>query len=84
MIVPKREKDISEIDKIINMYSLGISTRYISKQIKEIYECEVSETNIGHNRQNTTKNERMENKTLGEIYPIIYCDSFFSKRKIME
>ena len=44
MIVPKREKDISEIEnKIIGLYALGMTTRDIAQEIKELYGCEISE-----------------------------------------
>ena len=43
-ILPKRKKDISEIeDKIIFMYTKGITTRQISETINDIYGFEVSE-----------------------------------------
>jgi len=43
-VVPKRQKDISQIDeKIIAMYARGMTTRQISDQIEEIYGFDVSE-----------------------------------------
>ena len=43
-ILPKRKKDISEIeDKIISMYAKGMTTRQISETIDDIYGFEVSE-----------------------------------------
>lgn len=43
-IVKKRQKDISQIEeKIISMYSKGLSTRQISEQVEDIYGFEVSE-----------------------------------------
>ena len=37
-IVPKRKSDISELEmKIINMYSMGSSTRVINETLKDIY-----------------------------------------------
>ena len=42
-ILPKRKKDISEIeDKIISMYAKGMTTRQISETIDDIYGFEVS------------------------------------------
>ena len=44
MIVPKREKDISEIENnIIGLYALGMTIRDIAQEIKELYGCEISE-----------------------------------------
>ena len=43
----KHQKDISEIDqKIIGMYTRGLTTRHISEQIEEIYGFECSESFI--------------------------------------
>ena len=42
-ILPKRKKDISEIeDKIISMYAKGMTTRQISENIDDIYGFEFS------------------------------------------
>lgn len=43
-VVKKHQKDISEIDqKIISMYSKGLTTRQISDIVEDIYGFEVSE-----------------------------------------
>ncbi len=43
-VTPKRQKDISSIDdKIIAMYTKGMTTRQISETIEDIYGFEVSE-----------------------------------------
>lgn len=43
-IVPKRKKDISEIeDKIISMYAKGMTTTQISEMVEDIYGFEISE-----------------------------------------
>ena len=48
-IVKKHQKDISEIDqKIISMYTRGLTTRQISEQIEEIYGFECSEGFISY------------------------------------
>jgi Transposase and inactivated derivatives len=42
-VVKKRQKDISDIDqKIISMYAKGMTTRYISETIDDIYGFEAS------------------------------------------
>lgn len=44
-IIPKRQKDISDIDrKIISMYGRGLSTRQISDTLEELYGFEVSDS----------------------------------------
>ncbi len=43
-VLPKRQKDISSIDdKIIAMYTKGMTTRQISEAIENIYGFEISE-----------------------------------------
>ena len=46
-IVPKRQRDISEIEwKIIRMYSIGCTTRMIVENIKDIYGFDLNPTYI--------------------------------------
>nr|WP_262714328.1 transposase [Adhaeribacter soli] len=46
MILPKRQLIITEEleDKIIGLYGLGLSTRDITKHIKELYQMDISAT----------------------------------------
>ena len=76
-IVKKREKDISEIsEKIIRLYAIGMSTRDISKQIKEIYGCEISESLVSDITDKILpKIEEWKTRILDEVYPVIYIDA---------
>ena len=59
-IVKKGQRNISGIDdKIISMYARGMSLRDIEKQIKEMYDVEMSDSlNFPYNRQNNTRTKQ--------------------------
>lgn len=83
-IVPKRQKDISEIDqKIISMYARGLTTRQISEQIEEIYGFECSEGFISDVTDKILQDiDDWQNRPLDEVYPIVYIDAVhFSVRE---
>lgn len=84
LIVPKRQKDISQIDeKIIAMYARGLSTRQISEQIEEIYGFDVSESFISNVTDKIMPEiEEWQNRPLDDIYPIVFIDAVhFSVRE---
>jgi transposase-like protein len=76
-IVPKRKKDISDIEnKIISMYAKGMSTRQISDQIEEIYGFEVSEGMVSDiTNKLLPEIEQWQNRPLASVYPIVYIDA---------
>ena len=76
-IVKKRQKDISDIDqKIISMYAKGMTTRQISETIEDIYGFETSEGFISDVTDKIMPQiEDWQNRTLDEIYPILYIDA---------
>lgn len=83
-IVPKRKKDISEIEqKIISMYARGLSTRQISEQIDDIYGFDVSEGMVSDITDKLLPQiEEWQNRPLSEVYPIIFIDAVhFSVRE---
>lgn len=83
-IVPKYSRDISGIEeKIIKMYGRGMTTREISEQVEEIYGFEASAELISKVTDRIMPQiEEWQNRTLSEIYPIIYIDAIvFSVRK---
>jgi transposase-like protein len=79
--VPKRQKDISGIeDKVISMYTKGMSVTQISKIIEDIYDFEISEGTISNITDRLLpKIEKWQNRLLSSIYPIvfIYAIHFF-------
>ena len=76
-IVPKRQKDISEIEgKIIGLYGLGLSTREIAREINELYGCEISEGLVSDITDKIIpKIEEWKTRILDEVYPVIYIDA---------
>ena len=76
-VVEKRQKDISGIeDKIIAMYSKGLSTRQISDQIEDIYGFEVSEGMVSDiTNKLLPEIETWQHRPLSSVYPIVFIDA---------
>ena len=76
-IVPKRKKDISEIEnKVISLYSKGVTTRQIKDIIMDIYGFEISEGLISDITDKLLpKIEEWQNRPLSSVYPIIFIDA---------
>lgn len=76
-IVPKRQKNISEIEqKIIAMYARGLSTRQISEQVEDIYGFEVSEGLVSDiTNKLLPEIEEWQHRPLSRIYPIVFIDA---------
>lgn len=75
-VVPKRKKDISEIEqKIISLYAKGLTTRQISSVIDDIYGFEVSDGMVSDITDRIMPQiEEWQNRPLSEVYPIIFID----------
>ena len=83
-IVKNHQKDISGIDeKIISMYSKGLSTRQISEQIEDIYGFECTESFISDVTDKVLKDvEEWQTRPLDAVYPVLYIDAVhFSVRE---
>jgi transposase-like protein len=76
-VVKKRQKDISNIeDKIIGMYTKGLTTRQISDQIEDIYGFEVSEETVSDITDRLLPEiEDWQQRPLSQVYPIVYIDA---------
>ncbi len=84
VLVPKRTKDISEIEnKIIRMYARGMTTRQISEQIRDIYGFDVSESLISSvTNKLLPEIEDWQQRPLSHVYPIVFIDAVhFSVRE---
>ena len=82
-IVPKRKKDISEIEqKIIAMSAKGMTTRQISDIVEDIYGFEVSESMVtAVTNKILPQIEEWQQRPLSSIYPIVFIDAIhFSVR----
>lgn len=83
-IVPKNKRDVSGIeDKIISLYSRGLSTREINEQIQDLYGIEVSATMVSNiTDQILPKIKEWQNRPLNAVYPIVFIDAVhFSVRQ---
>ena len=84
ILVPKRTKDISEIEhKIIRMYARGMTTRQISEQIQDIYGFNVSESLVSSvTNKLLPEIEDWQQRPLSNVYPIVFIDAVhFSVRE---
>jgi len=63
-------------DKIISMYSRGMTTREIEGHLKEMYNVEVSPTLISNVTEAVMEEVRTwQSRPLDEVYPILYMDA---------
>jgi putative transposase len=63
-------------DRIISMYSRGMTTREIEGHLKEMYGVEVSPTLISNVTEAVMEEvKRWQSRPLDEVYPILYMDA---------
>lgn len=76
-IVPKGQTRFAEFDdKIISLYSRGMTTREIKGHLEEIYGVEVSPTLISLVTDAVTEEViAWQNRPLDALYPIVYMDA---------
>ena len=82
-LIPKGQRSISGIDeKIISLYARGMSLRDIEKQVKEMYDVQMSDALIGRIIDKITPQiTAWQNRTLEAVYPIVYMDAMVFKIK---
>jgi transposase-like protein len=75
-LIKKYQKDISSIDdKILSMYSKGMSTNAINSHIKDIYGFEVSSEQVSRITDKIIPLvKEWQNRPLDKIYPIMFLD----------
>lgn len=78
-IVPKRKKDVSEIEnKVLAMYARGMSQRDISSTIEDIYGFSVSHEMISDITDAVLPDlEEWRNRTLKKCYAFIFVDCLY-------
>ncbi len=78
-IIPKRTKDISEIDrKVISMYAKGMSQRDISETIEDIYGFKVSHEMISQITDCVLEElTEWQNRPLKKCYPFVFVDCMY-------
>ena len=82
-LIPKGGYSISGIDnKIISMYARGMSLRDIEKQVKEMYDVNMSDSLISRIIDKIIPEiKEWQNRSLDPIYPIVYMDAMMFKIK---
>lgn len=67
-------------DKILSLYARGMTTRDIQAQIQDLYGVEVSHTLISNVTEAVeTERKLWQNRSLDQIYPIVYLDAIVVK-----
>ncbi len=67
-------------DKILSLYSTGVSTEDITEHLQEIYGVTVSKSLISTVTSEVSKDvEAWRNRPLEEVYPIVYFDALVVK-----
>jgi len=80
-IVNKYQKDITGIEnKIISMYSKGMTTRDIQEHLLDIYNYDISAESVSNiTNKILDKAKECQNRPLQEIYTIVFMDATFVK-----
>ena len=80
-VVKKYEKTLGPIeDKIISMYSKGMTTRDIQTHVEELYGLDVSPTTISNITDAIVVHAKdWQARPLNEIYPIVFFDAVHYK-----
>ncbi len=82
-VLEKRQTRTNEIEqKIMAMYSKGMSQRDIEDHLREIYGAEISQTLISKITDKILPEiNEWQNRPLGAIYPIVYFDGIMFKSR---
>ena len=77
LIVPKHQRELAGFDqKIISMYGLGLSTKAIQENLKEIYNVDVSPELISRVTDEVKGLvDEWRNRPLESFYPVIFFDA---------
>ena len=81
LLVKKYERTVGPIeDKIVAMYSRGMSTRDIQSYVEEIYGLEISPVLVSNITGKIVEMAiEWQNRPLDAIYPIVFFDAIFFK-----
>ena len=80
-VVPKRKKDISDIEnQIISLYARGMSTRDIHDQLHELYGIDVSAEMVSRITDKLIPTiKEWQNRPLESVYPFVFMDAIHFK-----
>lgn len=78
-IIPKRTKDISDIDKkVLSMYAKGMSQRDISSTIEDIYGFKISHETISQITDCVLEElNEWQSRPLKKCYPFVFVDCMY-------
>ena len=82
-LIKKRQRRLEGFDeKVLYLYSSGLSTRGIQEQLEELYGVEVSPTLISNVTNAVMDDVRAwQSRPLSSVYPILYFDALFVKSR---
>jgi transposase-like protein len=82
-LIKKRQRRLEGFDdKVLALYSRGLSTRDIQGQLEELYGAEVSPTLISNVTNAVMDDVRAwQSRPLSTVYPILYFDALFVKSR---
>lgn len=83
-LIPKRERSLglSLENKILSLYSLGMSYRDMSAHLEEMYGMEVSPAQITSITDKVWPEiEEWRNRAIDDVYPFVWLDALFYKVK---
>jgi len=82
-LIKKRQRRLEGFDdKVLALYSRGLSTRDIQGQLEELYGVEVSPTLISNVTNAVMDDVRAwQSRPLSTVYPILYFDALFVKSR---
>ena len=82
-LIKKRQRRLEGFDdKVLALYSRGLSTRDIQGQLEELYRVEVSPTLISNVTNAVMDDVRAwQSRPLSTVYPILYFDALFVKSR---
>ncbi|MGD8763889.1 MAG: IS256 family transposase [Desulfobacteraceae bacterium] len=82
-LIKKRQRRLEGFDdKVLALYSRGLSTRDIQGQLEELYGAEVSPTLISNVTNAVMDDVRAwKSRPLSTVYPILYFDALFVKSR---
>lgn len=80
-LIPKRKRIMEEIeDKVLSLYSHGMSVRDIESAIKEMYGVDVSEAHISHVTDRIVEHiEQWKRRRLEKTYMVVWMDAIVFK-----
>ena len=83
-LVKKGQREISFFDKtVVSLYAKGLSTRDISRHVKEIYNYEISPETVSTITEGIMERaHQWQSRGLEAVYSIVYLDGFFLKIRI--